>query len=135
VPADWFEPVTRDGDYVRLEPLIPAHAGDLWRGGQDDEVWRWMPVHRPATVETTRAIIAQALAERERRERLAWAIVDRASGTAIGTAPYLDIIPAHPRMEIGWTWLGRPWWRTRRTPRPCCCSVTRSVRSARSRSR
>ena len=110
--ADWLEPVGLDGTYVRLEALSPDHAEDLWRAGQDDEVWRWMPVARQATVEAMRTVVADALAERAAGTRVTWAIVERATGRAAGTTSYLDVVPAHLRLEVGWTWLGRRWWRT-----------------------
>lgn len=110
--VDWFDPVTLDGTYVRLEALGPAHVDDLWAASQDDDVWRWMPVSRPKSVSDMRAVVDGALAERERGRLLPWAIVDRASGRAVGSTSYLDVVPEHLRVEIGWTWIGRPWWRT-----------------------
>jgi RimJ/RimL family protein N-acetyltransferase len=31
-------------------------------------------------------------------------------GRPAGSTRYLNIEPLHRRTEIGWTWLGRPWW-------------------------
>jgi RimJ/RimL family protein N-acetyltransferase len=38
--------------------------------------------------------------------------LDRASGRAIGSTRYLALLREHRSLEIGWTWLGRPYWRT-----------------------
>jgi len=112
VPADWFEPVTLDGKHVRLEPLTPAHTGELRQTGSDPEIWRWMPARPPATAEAMAAIVDTALTEQARGERMPFAIRDRTSGVAVGSSSYLDVVSAHRRLEIGWTWLGRDWWRT-----------------------
>lgn len=112
VNADWFEPVTLDGSHVRLEALSTAHVQDLWQAGQDDDVWRWLPVARPADVAAMQGVVEAALIERERGNTVPWAIIDCASGRAVGSTSYLDVVPAHLRVEVGWTWLGRPWWRT-----------------------
>ncbi len=109
---DWLAPVVLEGRFVRIEPLSPAHGDDLCRAAQDDEVWRWMPVGRPDTVPAMLEIIDAALAEHDRGDRVPWAIVDRSEGRAVGSTSYLDVVPAHRRIEIGFTWLGRQWWRT-----------------------
>ena len=36
----------------------------------------------------------------------------RSSGRAIGSTRFGNIEPTHRRIEIGWTWIGRPWQRT-----------------------
>lgn len=54
----------------------------------------------------------EALAASEEGAEGAFAILDRASGTPIGSSRYMALRPEHRGLEIGWTWLGRPWWRT-----------------------
>lgn len=110
--ASWFDPVTLDGTHVRLEALSAAHVDDLWAASQDDDLWRWMPFFRPSSVERMGAIVDTCLADRGRGRLLPWATIDRASGRAVGFTSYLDVVPEHLRVEIGGTWIGRPWWRT-----------------------
>lgn len=38
--------------------------------------------------------------------------IERAGGRVIGSTRFGSITPRHRRVEIGWTWLGRPWQRT-----------------------
>lgn len=59
-----------------------------------------------------RRLIDAALREAAQGTRLPFAIIDLADGRAVGGTSYLDITPAHRRIEIGWTWLGA---RARRT--------------------
>ena len=43
---------------------------------------------------------------------LPFAIIDRATGRAVGSTRFGNFEPAHRRVEIGWTWPGTPWQRT-----------------------
>jgi RimJ/RimL family protein N-acetyltransferase len=43
---------------------------------------------------------------------LPFAIVEKATGRAIGSTRYGNIDRTHHRVEIGWTWVAREWQRT-----------------------
>jgi RimJ/RimL family protein N-acetyltransferase len=103
----WVEPVTLAGDHVRLEPAEDRHLADLVAAGQDEQVWQWLPWKHPRTEAELAAIL-----EGERSKALPFAQVDVASGRAVGITTYRDIDDAHRTLEVGGTWLGRPWWRT-----------------------
>jgi RimJ/RimL family protein N-acetyltransferase len=97
------EPVTLEFNGIRLEPLAPSHADGLRLAAQDGELWnlRITSVPEPHNVE---AYIGKAL---EMPDRLAWAVVDAATGVVIGTTSYHDIVPGVDRVEIGWTWYAK----------------------------
>src|SRR5690349_17481033 len=104
--------VTLEGDRVRMEPLdLDRHWDGLRAIGLDPELWRWT-----ATVVESEADLRRYLdtAECERRagRALPFATVDRASGRVAGCTRFGSIEPAHGRVEIGWTWVGRPFQRT-----------------------
>ena len=103
----WIEPVTLAGAHVRLEPVGDEHLDDLLEAAQDDEVWAWLKWHRPGTREEMAAIVADA-----GDAALRMAQVDVASGRAVGFTNYMDVSDAHRTLEVGGTWIGRPWWRT-----------------------
>ena len=103
----WVEPVRFAGAHVVLEPAAEHHLGDLLRAGQDDAVWTWLPWARP----DTEADVA-AMLEAERAMALPFAQVEAASGRAIGVTTYRDVDERHRTLEVGGTWIGRPWWRT-----------------------
>jgi N-acetyltransferase len=105
-------PVTLLGKWARLEPLTLTHADELFQVAHDDDIWRHMPVPTPKTVDDVRAWIQDALNVQERGLFLPFAIIDCATNKAIGSTRYLDISAHDRHVEIGWTWLGKTYWRT-----------------------
>jgi RimJ/RimL family protein N-acetyltransferase len=99
-----FAPMTLELNGVRLEPLGPQHAAGLRAAACDGELWklRITSVPEPDMVE---AYIATALEMRP--GRYAFAVIDTASNTVIGSTSYHDIVPALDRVEIGYTWYAR----------------------------
>lgn len=105
------EPITLEGQHVRLEPLSPAHHAQLCKIGLDEELWRWVvqPVRTP---EEMRAYIEEALQAQAAGTALPFATVEKASGRAIGSTRFGNIDRVNRHVEIGWTWLGLKWQRT-----------------------
>lgn len=105
-------PLVLTGTHVIVAPLAPAHASDLADAGRDEATWLYMP--RPAlrSVEDAASMIRQALVETDAGNEVAFAIVERASGRAVGSTRYLDLQRPHRALEIGWTWIGAAWQRT-----------------------
>jgi RimJ/RimL family protein N-acetyltransferase len=106
-----LEPLRLEGRLVRLEPLTLDHHQALCAVGLEPELWRWIPTTIRTAVDLRR-YIDQALAEQAAGTSLPFAIIERASGRAIGSTRYMNIEPAHRRLEIGSTWLGAAWQRT-----------------------
>lgn len=105
--------MTLTGHYVRLEPLTMDHLPDLFAaGGGDDEVWRWQGGPTPHTQDELGLKLRALLDDAERGEYVAFAVIHQASGQAVGWTTYLDVDTADERLEIGWTWYGRAFWRT-----------------------
>ena len=104
-------PVLLEGARVRLEPLVKEHLAGLAAVGLDEELWRWIPTP-VRTPEEMAAYIEAALNEQERGLALPFAIVEKATGRAIGSTRYANIDRTHRRVEIGWTWVAREWQRT-----------------------
>jgi len=105
------EPVTLEGHHVRLEPLSGAHWAGLAEVGLDEDLWRWIPTE-VRTKEEMAAYIETALEEQERGLSLPFALVETKTGRAIGSTRYGNIDRRHRRVEIGWSWVARPWQRT-----------------------
>jgi RimJ/RimL family protein N-acetyltransferase len=105
--VSWVEPVTLAGVHVRLEPAGEEHLADLVAAGADPIVWAHMPWPQPRDRAAMRALL-----ELERRVAMPFAQVELASGRAVGITTYRDVDERNRTLEIGGTWLGRPWWRT-----------------------
>ncbi|TMR32791.1 GNAT family N-acetyltransferase [Actinomadura geliboluensis] len=108
----WFERPVLTGQYVRLEPLSPAHAEGLFEASKDPEVWAWLSERQPTTAGEMGVLVERALADCERRVRLPWAQIDTATGEVAGTTSYYEATPSHRGLCIGHTWLGARWQRT-----------------------
>jgi RimJ/RimL family protein N-acetyltransferase len=106
-----IEPVILAGRHVRLEPLAPAHADGLWEQARDPELWRWT-VSKIGTRAAFDAYLATAFAEAAAGKALPFATVEAASGRPVGSTRFANISAHDRRVEIGWTWIGRPWQRT-----------------------
>lgn len=108
---DWPTPLL-EGEIVRLEPLSPGHADDLFAASRDPRLWRWLPIVQPQTREEWDAWMASALDRTEAGLELAFATVSQETGLAIGSTRYLALRPEHRSLEIGWTWISPAAWGT-----------------------
>lgn len=102
-----------DGRYVRLEPFETRHAADLYAvshlpGGA--ERYRWLLSDAPTSVEAMERRIAEANAGSDPSYV---AIIDKASGKAVGQQGWMRIRPEHGSIEIGGVYWGLPMARTR----------------------
>jgi len=103
----WIEPVTLTGEHVILEPAADRHLPDLLAAAADPDVWTWLPWRRPTDADELAALL-----EGERAIAYPFAQLDATSGRAVGITTYRDVDERNRTLEIGGTWIGRPWWRT-----------------------
>ncbi|MRW85119.1 GNAT family N-acetyltransferase [Pseudoduganella sp. FT26W] len=97
-------PTTLELHGVRLEPLGAHHADGLRAAAADGELWNLRVTSVPAP-EQVDAYIRKAIEQRP--TRLAFAVIDSASGTLVGTTSYHDIVADIGRLEIGYTWYAK----------------------------
>jgi RimJ/RimL family protein N-acetyltransferase len=105
------EPVTLTGRHVRLAPLSIEHVEPLSAVGLDPDLWTWIP-DALRTPEDMRRYVETALADRAAGRALPFVTIDQASGTVVGSSRFAAIDTANRRVEIGWTWIARPWQRS-----------------------
>ena len=99
-PGQRPERTVHEGRFVRLEPLdADRHASQLWpkiRGA--DHIWDYMP-DGPFADEAQFRVLIEAKAASP--DPLFWAIVERASGEAVGYATLMRVDPTHRVIEVG----------------------------------
>jgi RimJ/RimL family protein N-acetyltransferase len=106
-----IEPVTLEGENVRLEPLEKEHAETLYGIGSDSEIWRWTTTNIEK-FEDMEKYVQTALNEREQGVTLPFVTIDKASNEIVGSTRFGNISPENRCAEIGWTWINPKWQRT-----------------------
>jgi N-acetyltransferase len=106
-----IEPVTLEGRHVRLEPLTRDHVDALWAVAADPDLWRYT-LTRIDTRDELAAYVDAALVEQALGSALPFATVDLASGRVAGSTRFINASIRDRRVEIGHTFVGRPFQRT-----------------------
>ncbi|NOX49031.1 MAG: GNAT family N-acetyltransferase [Gammaproteobacteria bacterium] len=99
----WPEPVKLSGKFASVVPLLQAHHDDLVEAVKDGELYRLWYTNIPAPGEVG-AEIERRLALHKSGSMLPFAVIEQASGRAVGMTTYMNIDAANRRLEIGSTW-------------------------------
>ncbi|MCH8978061.1 MAG: GNAT family N-acetyltransferase [Armatimonadetes bacterium] len=109
----WCAPVVLEGKRVRLEPLAPGHAADLAEAC-DEHMFDFFPVFpHPLTKDGLESYIEMRVAA---PATLPLALIDLSRETAIGSSSYYNINPQHKSLEIGHSWIAKPFRGTYANP-------------------
>lgn len=88
-----------------------AHLDGLCEVALEEELWEWAPSALRSKADL-QAYIESALELQKEGKALPFATIEIASGRPIGSTRFGNIDTANRRVEIGWTWIARPWRRT-----------------------
>lgn len=96
--------MTLTGTRIRMEPMTIDHVDDLYEQS-DPEGLKYMLFWGPdfGTYEEFREKAQNNIAN---RAYVTFALIDLASGKAIGASSYMDLRLEHKSFEIGATWIG-----------------------------
>lgn len=108
----WPPPITLTGRTTTLVPLSLAHHDDLIRATRDGELWRLWYTFVPSP-ETMTEEIGRRLALQDKGSMLPFAVIENATGDAVGMTTYMNIDATNRRVEIGSTWYAKRVQRTR----------------------
>jgi len=100
-----------EGRFVIVEPLGVEHEPSLFAASQEMD-WSFMPIDPSGDEVQFRRWLEDALAIADRGEQVPFAVLDAATGDALGSTRYLSLRREHAGLEIGWTWLARRAWGT-----------------------
>jgi RimJ/RimL family protein N-acetyltransferase len=107
------QPISLRGRFVHLEPLTLAHAPDLFAAlTLDPSIWQWFPIAPPTSLADLEALLRTQLDNQAKGVVVLFSQVEPATGRAVGSTTYLNISRHDRGLEIGSTWLGKPWQRT-----------------------
>src|SRR3546814_3613233 len=120
------EPVTLSGRTVRLGPLAESHIEWLRAAAEDERIWTYMSADaRGAEMDR---FVATALKARDAGTDLPFAVRLLSDNRIVGSTRYLNIAPAHRRLEIGNTWYAPAVWASQVNPE-CKLLLLRHARS------
>lgn len=104
-----LHPVVLEGRHARLVPMTLEHVPALWQAAQDPELWRWTTsqIHSANDV---RRYVEAALRAQAQGTALPFVTTAAATGEVAGSTRFANA--EERRVEIGWTWIARPWQRT-----------------------
>ena len=99
---------TLSSNGITLKPLMLSHATDLAEACQDGELWK---INETSVPEPDK-VIDYINAADSMSDRQAFVVINESNGKVIGTTSFHDILPISKRLEIGYTWYAKSYWRT-----------------------
>lgn len=93
------------GDLLELRPLRPDDWEALFRAASDPLIWEQHPARDRYTEPVFRQFFQEALDSGG-----AFAIIDRKTQQVIGSSRFFGYDADKSEVEIGWTFLTRPYW-------------------------
>lgn len=103
---------TLEGESVKLIPMEIEQLDRLWEAGQFQSIWEFT-ASKVRSREEMKTVIESAILEREKGTQIPFVVIDKQTDKIVGSSRYLDILPSHQSLEIGWTWYSPDYWRTK----------------------
>lgn len=109
--TSWIEPVTLQGRYAIVEPLVLAHVDELIDAASDGELWKlwYTSVPDPASMQEW---VAAALRQRDDTGALPFVIRRKEDARLVGATRYFNVAAPNRRLEIGHTFYSQNAQRT-----------------------
>ena len=102
-----------ESKHLRLEPLTVERIPELFEAiGTDPEIYQWLPFSKPSDLDEFSKIFQNFFDESVIGKRVAFVVILKSTGLAIGTTSFLDLNPAHRSLEIGSTFYAKDYWRS-----------------------
>ncbi|MYC28482.1 MAG: GNAT family N-acetyltransferase, partial [Chloroflexi bacterium] len=106
------QPIVLSGSRVRLEPIQPRHASDLYQVGRDEVIWRHLTTPPFGSLGDAENWVQMCVNRMADGSRVQFAVVLPDENKAIGSTGYLDIDRTNRTLEVGMTWYGLDYQRT-----------------------
>ena len=98
-----------EGNNVRLRPMTESDIGPLFAVGNDEALW----IHYSAMIRSEqdmRAYVRAAIMARDAGTACPF-VITLTDETVVGSTRFANIDEPNRRVEIGWTWIAKPWQR------------------------
>lgn len=103
-----IKPIRLSDNGITLEALTMAHAPDLSEACKDGKLWETVYTFVPNPKQ-----MAEYIDEaNETSDRVAFAVINEMTGKAIGSTSFYRVMSKIKRLEIGYTWYAKSYWRS-----------------------
>ena len=100
-----------EGKHVRLEPVAEHHLPELAKIASEEAIWEFM-VWAPTTPDKLREWFDEGQKQQEAGRMMCWAIIAKnidGDERVAGATRFMDINLKDRNVEIGNTWIGKPF--------------------------
>ena len=102
-----------ESEHLRLDVLTAERVPEIFAAlGTDPDIYRWLPFTAPKSVDDLVPVLEGFIRDTDSGSRIAYAVILKSSGLAIGTTSFLDLNPIHNSLEIGSTFYAKEYWRS-----------------------
>ncbi len=102
-----------ESEHLRLDVLTAERIPEIFAAlGTDPDIYRWLPFTAPKSVDDLVPVLEGFIRDTDSGSRIAYAVILKSSGLAIGTTSFLDLNPIHNSLEIGSTFYAKEYWRS-----------------------
>jgi RimJ/RimL family protein N-acetyltransferase len=108
-----LQKVELTGHNVQLEPVHTGHIDQLSQYSAEEEIWEYMTFAHLTTRKELESWVMSAMQANELGSEMNFTIIDQTTQKAVGATSLYRVVPEHRRMELGKSWLGAPYRRTR----------------------
>ena len=106
-----IQPVQLVGKRAKLVPMEVAHIPDLYRAGNNADIWLYLPM-TVITIDDMRDVVYTFLDAQAKGTALPFTIIDQESNQIVGSTRFHNISHENWSVEIGKTWLSPSVWGT-----------------------
>jgi RimJ/RimL family protein N-acetyltransferase len=108
---NWLNEIELKGELVTLLPFQKTYREELLQAASDGDLWNLWFTSIPSE-KTIDQYIETALAEKTEGKSLPFIVVDQKTKKVLGSTRFCNVITAHRRLEIGYTWYAKSVQRT-----------------------
>lgn len=107
----WLTDIELTAGELVLRPMRPDDGPGLVEAASDGRLWELWYTGVPSR-ETVADYVQEAIQNKQAGTALPFVVIDRTTGSIIGSTRFCNAEPRHRRLEIGYTWYARRYQRT-----------------------